>query len=283
MLYLAAGVCTLVAAGAWLWRRARARGRSFLDRLRRFSDDTERALIEQGSARAEALHRSISVSSSSLRDRVKESDRQRAVLKGLITEGLELDKCFRWPAARQIGEERRQFQACTQGLSQRLARVEQEAKELTVMAEIDQLLARLRSVGGGGVVFDGNGGLSTRTGGHGTLDDNTLPARLDLLLNLSDNSSSDGGGTRCVFRNELRRWRDRLVGKEQNAINRLKLGLQSWNLDMVDKALAQLHLLGLPEIVKEFQERREYVSNKRLQLGEDLKVRKEQEWRWWWW
>lgn len=181
------------------------------------------------------------------------------------------------------------------------------------MAEVERLLARLDSGGGG--VLDGDG-LSTGGNGDGALEDQSdsdasdsdvgvrdasgsaaqerrrkRPARLStraaILLSRRSNgdsgsdgssngSSSSNTATRyvpgCVFREELKRWCDRLSEKEQDAVDWLKLGLQRWDLEMVDRALAQLRLLELPEIVSEFQKRREDVRSKRWRLQRELKV-----------
>lgn len=315
---------TFVATAALLAHRSRSRRRTFSREVVQFSAATERALEEerpsgatrQGRHSSSSSFRSLSSSScGSLRDRAKEAERQLAALQELIADGLDLGNRFPWEAARQGGKESRRLRACAQGLSRRGAKVEQAAEELRVMAEVERLLDRLDSSGGG--VLDGDG-LSTGGDGDGALEDQSdsdssggdgsdsdagirgangsaaeqrwrrrkRPARLStraaLLLSRrsnggSDSSDSGDGATSryvpgCVFREELKRWCDRLSEKEQDAVDWLKLGLQRWDLEMVDRALAQLRLLELPEIVKEFRQKREDVRSKRWRLREELKV-----------
>lgn len=139
---------------------------------------------------------------------------------------------------------------------------------------------------------DENGGIKRRRR-RGVAQHNPRPAarlatRASLLLSnrSSGNSDSDSesgaaaaaasstqASSRCVFREELRQWCARLAIREQEAVDRLKLGLQNWDLDVVDRALVQLRLLELPEIVKEFKKKREDVRGKRWRLREDLKVK----------
>lgn len=254
--------------------------------------------------------RSLSSSScGSLGDRVNEAERQLATLQELIADGVDIDRRFPWHAARREGQESRRLRACARDLSRRLAKVEQATEELRVMAEVERLLARLG--GGGGGVLHGDG-LPTGGEGEWALEDQSdsdadesdigargasgsaaqerrrrkRPARLStraaVLLSRRSSGGSDGsdsgdnGGTRyvpgCVFREELEAWCQRLSEKEQEAVDWLKLGLQCWNLEKVDGALAQLRVLELPDNVKDFQKRREDVRSKRWRLEKELKV-----------
>lgn len=313
----ALAVGALVATAACFSHRSRSRRRTFSRKVLQFSAATERALEEerpagaphQGRNNSSSIFRSLSSRScGSLRDRAKEAQRQLATLHELIADGLDIGKHFPWEAAGRGGEESRRLQACVQGLSRRRAKLEQAGEELRVMAEVERLLARLDSGGGG--VLDGDG-LSTGGDGDGAPEGQSdsdasdsdvgvrgvdgsaaeqrrrrkRPARLStraaLLLSRRSNGGSDSGDDAaaaryvpgCVFREELKRWCDRLSEKEQDAVDWLKLGLQRWDLEMVDRALAQLRLLELPEIVKEFQQKREDVRSKRWRLREELKVR----------
>lgn len=314
---LAGGVFAAAATAAWLGRRTLARRRSFSLRLRRLCDAADLALEEerslasarQGSSSSSSTSRlrSLGSSSGSLRDRAAEAERQRAALQELVEEGLELGRRYPWEAAwrRRGGEESRRLESCARELSQRLAKVERAAQELGVMAEVEQLLARL--AGGSGGVRDGS------SSGGGALDDDgsesddsdgdrggsawqrrrnrpqctpqraRLSTRAALLLSRRPSGSSDNGGggggttarrtdSRCVFREELARWCDRLAEREQEAVDWLKLGLETWDLEMADRALAQLRLLELPEIVQEFEKKREDVRGKRWRLQQELKV-----------
>lgn len=314
-----AGGALLATAAWWLGHRSRSRRRSFSHRVLQFSAAAERALEEERSAgrarqgRRSGSVRSLSSSCGSLGDRVKEAERQLTTLQELIVEGLDIGRRFTWEATRRGQKESRRLRACAHGLSRRLAKVEQAAEELEVMAAAERLLARLDSGGGG--VLDGDG-LSTGGDGDGAQEDQSYsdasdsdagvagasgrathkrgrarPARLftwaALLLSRrsnggsnSDDSDDSGDNTTpryapgCVFREELRRCCDRLSGKEQDAVDWLKLGLLRWDLEMVDSALAQLRLLELPEIVEKFQKMRDDVRSKRMRLREELKVGK---------
>ncbi|CAM9187660.1 unnamed protein product [Ectocarpus sp. 13 AM-2016] len=318
---LAAGVFAAVATAAWLGRLTLARRRSFSLRLRRLCDAADLALEEerslasarQGSSSSSSCTsrlRSLGSSSGSLRDRAAEAERQRAALQELVEEGLELGRRYPWETARRRmgGGESRRLESCARELSQRLAKVERAAQELGVMAEVEQLLARL--AGGGGGVRDGG------SSGGGALDDDgsesddsdgdrggsawqrkrhrpqctpqraRLSTRAALLLSRRPSGGSNNGGaggcttarradSRCVFREELARWCDRLAEREQEAVDWLKLGLETWDLEMADRALAQLRLLELPEIVQEFHKKREDVRGKRWRLQQELKAAEE--------
>lgn len=305
----------LLATAKWLDRRSRSRRRAFSRKVLQFSVAVRPALEEERSARAARQGRSssnisvrsLSSCSGSLRDRVKEAERQLAVLHKLTDDGLDIARSFSWEAGRRGGEDSRSLQACAHELSRRLAKVEQAAEELRVMAEVERLLARLDPGGGG--VLDGDG-LSTGEDGDGAREDQSgndagdsdmglsggnggaaqeRPARLStraaLLLSMrssggSDSSdtgdSSDSDSTRyvpgCVFPQELKRWCDELSAREQRAVDWLELGLERWDLELVDRALAQLRWLERPEIVKEFQKKRKDVCRKRWKLQQDLKV-----------
>lgn len=303
---LAGGLFAALATVAWLGRLSLARRRSFSLRLRQLCDAADGALRE-GRSRASArqggsssrLMRSLGSSSGSLRDRAAEAERQRAALEELVEKGLELRRRFPWEA-RRGGEEGRRLESYARELSERLAKVERAAKELGVMVEVEQLLARL--AGGGGGVRDGGsgGGAQDDDGSEG--DDSAgerggaarqrrrnrpqcTPQRARLstraaLLRPSDIGDNGGGGgttarraaSRCVFGEELTRWCDRLAEREQEAVDWLKLGLETWDLEMADRALAQLRLLELPEIVQEFEKKREDVRGKRWRLQQELKV-----------
>ncbi|CAN0332570.1 unnamed protein product, partial [Ectocarpus sp. 13 AM-2016] len=93
--------------------------------------------------------RSLGSGSGSLRDRAEEAERQRAKLKELLAKGLELGRRVPWEAAWQREDESRRLESYTRELSQRLGKVERAAKELNVMAKIEQLLDRLAGDGGG--------------------------------------------------------------------------------------------------------------------------------------
>lgn len=156
------------------------------------------------------------------------------------------------------------------------------------MAEIEQLLDRLASDGGGvrsarDLSAGGNdsGALDDRSeivdGGRGVIPQRArLSSRAASLLSRrsSGRSDTDSGGnnTCCLFREELTRWCDRLAVRGQEAEDWLKLGLKNWDLDMADGAIEQLSLLQRPETVHEFQEKREVVRHNRWELEETLKV-----------
>ncbi|CAM9548136.1 unnamed protein product [Ectocarpus sp. 4 AP-2014] len=316
---LTGGVLAAAATVAWLGRRTLARRRSFLLRLRRLYDAADLALEEErslasarqasSSSSSTSRLRSLGSSSGSLRDRAAEAERQRAALQELVEEGLELGRRYPWEAARQRrgGGESRRLESYARELSQRLAKVERAAKELGVMAEVEQLLARLAG-GGGGVRDGGSGGGALDDDGSESDDSDgdrgaaawqrrrnrpqctpqraRLSTRAALLLSRRPSGSSDNGGaeggtttrradSRCVFREELARWCDRLAEKEQEAVDWLKLGLETWDLEMADRALAQLRLLELSEIVQEFEKKREDVRGKRWRLQQELKATKE--------
>ncbi|CAM9389326.1 unnamed protein product [Ectocarpus sp. 6 AP-2014] len=276
--------------------------------------EEERSLASarQGSSSSSTSRlRSIGRSSGSLRERAAEAERQRAALQELVEEGLELGRRYPWEAARRRkgGEESRRLESCARELSQRLAMVERAAQELGVMAEVEKLLARL--AGGGGGVRDGGSSGGGALDDDGSESDDSdgdrggaawqrkrnrpqctprrarLSTRAALLLSRrpsgsSDNGGGGGGGTtarrtdsRCVFREELTRWCDRLAEREQEAVDWLKLGLETWDLEMADRALAQLRLLELPEIVQEFEKKREDVRGKRWRLQQELKTAEE--------
>lgn len=84
---------------------------------------------------------------------------------------------------------------------------------------------------------------------------------------------------RCVFRAELRNWCATLSAREQEAKNRLNLGLGRWDLKMVDGALAQLRLMELPDLVQAFRGKRNDVRSKLWRLKEELKVKESLKYR----
>ena len=295
----------LLATAAWLVRCSRSRRRSFSHRVLQLSVKTDKALEEERSAEAARQGRSNSITSSvkslsgscgSLRDRIQEAERQLSTLEELIKDGVDIARRFPRAAARRAGEESRRFQACAQGLSRRLVKVEQAAEELRVMAEMEGLIARLDSAGSGGALNGGGGGAQEGEGSSGTAGGETgacggaTPARLStraaVLLSRRPSGGGRGSGDTsdsgednstgyvpgCVFHEELKRWYDSLNGKEQDAVDWLEHGLKRWNLGKVDRALEQLRLLELPDIVEEFQRKRDDVRRKRRFLQEELKV-----------
>ncbi|CAM9471837.1 unnamed protein product [Ectocarpus sp. 8 AP-2014] len=154
------------------------------------------------------------------------------------------------------------------------------------MAEIEQLLDRLASDGGGvrsarDLSAGGNGGgaqgdlSEIDDGGRGVIpqrDRLSSRAASPLSRRSSGRSDSDSGeNTSCVFREELTQWCDRLAVREQEAEDGFKLGLKTWDLDMADRGIEQLRLLQRPETVHEFQEKREIVRHNRWELQEELK------------
>lgn len=313
-----------------LRERARRRSSSFARELADFSAAATQALatstITSGDSRGGGY--------GSLQTRAETAERHLEVLKKCVEQGLDLSRRFPGKVFPRRGEDGRKFQACARDLSRRRAKVERARKELRVMEEVEQLLARLDGSGGNG----GEGDSSSGEGDRGTPEDSDsdssdsddgidgwdrpggadgrrrrrvrtrderqrrrrrpaaaaagaarLETRVSLLLSNPtsrrnsdsvDNESATSGAaagiraySRCVFREELRRWSARLKEREQEAVDRLKMGLKNWDLVAVDRALKHLRLLELPEIVKEFQKKREVVRGKRWRLREELKVR----------
>ncbi|CAN0402889.1 unnamed protein product, partial [Ectocarpus sp. 12 AP-2014] len=297
---LVGGIFAVVAAAVWI-RVIRhctpARRRSFSHKLSRLCAAADLALKEErssvsarqggsSSGGGSGRLRSLGSGSGSLRDRAEEAERQRAKLKELLAKGLELGRRVPWEAAWQKEDESRRLESCTRELSQRLAKVERAAKELNVMAEIEQLLDRLASDGGG---VRSARHLSAGGNGGGALDDRSeiddggrgvIPQRARLSSRAasppsrrssgrSDSDSSENAS--CVFREELTQWCDRLAVREQEAEDWFKLGVKTWNLEMADRGMEQLGLLQRPETVHEFQEKREIVRHNRWELEEGLK------------
>ncbi|CAM9152701.1 unnamed protein product [Scytosiphon promiscuus] len=323
---LAGGTVAVAAAAAGLVLLKRARRRSFERGLARFSAAIERVLGDDqpstmtggrrgsgSSGSSGSILRGLGPSSGSLRTRVEEAERQVAVLETLIAEGLELGRRFPAEATCRQGQSGRRFQAAALSLSRRLARVERARKELVVMDETEQLLARLDSCSSTAAApaaasaagRDSGGVLSERDAsagedGHGMLEDGDSEGDSDSDSSEGDEGRHGSGETarrrrrrgarrrpravarlatraslllsnRCVFWEELRRWRGRLAEIEQEAVDQLRKGLEKWDLVAIDRALLQLRLLGLPKIVEEFQGKREDVRGKRWRLREELK------------
>lgn len=211
----------------------------------------------------------------SLSHREGEAERRLAELRKLIADALEADKGCPWEAR---GNSSRRLRECHKGLSERIVRVKRAAEELAVMREVQRLLGAIDNTNGGGgcqggdeLTSDGDLGLGTR-----------LYTRVNALL-AKRPSGGDGrsSATRCVYRAELRGMYDALAVKEHEAVDRLRNGLQRWDLDAVDMALAQLRLLELPDLVEYFQGKREYVRSKRWRLRDELKVsRPRMAWVW---
>ncbi|CBJ31606.1 hypothetical protein Esi_0268_0014 [Ectocarpus siliculosus] len=297
---LAGGVFAVVAAAAWV-RVIRhctpARRRSFSRKLSRLCAAADLALKEErspvsapqggsSSGGGSGRLRSLGSDSGSLRDRAEEAERQQAKLKELLAKGFELGRRVPWEAAWRREDVSRRLESYARELSQRLAKVERAAKELNVMAEIEQLLDRLASDGGGvrsarDLSAGGNGGeaLDDRSeindGGRGVIPHRArLSSRAASPLSRRSSGRSDshsGENTGCVFREELTQWCDRLAVREKEAEDWFKLGLKIWDLNMADRGIEQLRLLQRPETVHEFQEKREIVRHNRWEVEEELK------------
>ncbi|CAM9774610.1 unnamed protein product [Ectocarpus sp. 4 AP-2014] len=292
---LAGVVFAVVVAAAWV-RVIRhctpARRRSFSRKLSRLCAAADLALKEErspvsarqggsSSGGGSGRLRSLGSGSGSLRDRAEEAERQRAKLKELLAKGLELGRHAPWEAAWRRENESRRLESDARELSQRLAKVGRAAKELNVMAEIEQLLDRLASDGGGvrsarHLSAGGNGGraLDDRSEiddeGRGVIPQRTrLSSRAASPLSRRSSGRSDSDSvvkTSCVFREELTQWCDRLALREQEAEDWFKLGHKTWELDMADRGIEQLRLLQRPETVQEFQEKREIVRHNRWEF-----------------
>ncbi|CAM9985665.1 unnamed protein product [Ectocarpus fasciculatus] len=287
-------VFAVVAAAEWV-RAIKARRRSFLLEFSQLCAVADLALEEErspvsarqrSSSSSSGRLGSLGSSSGNLRDRAEEAEWQRAKLEELVATSLQLGKHETWEAVWRRGDESRRLESYARKLSQRLAKMERAAKELNVMAEIEQLLERLVS-GGAGV--RGARDMSAGGSGSGALYDRSeiddgdrgvipqrdrLSTRAASLLSRRSSGRSDsdsGGNTTCLFREELTRWFDRLTVREQEADDWLKLGLKTWDLDVTDKAIEQLRLLQRPETVHEFQEKRDIVRHNRWEIQETLK------------
>lgn len=271
----------------WLARRSRARRRAFALALGRLERDFQ--LIASDPARDPVLLEG------SLREREQQAARRLVVLERLTARGLDAARRCPWEAR---GESSRRLGACSRGLSERTAGVERAAEELRVMGEVERLLGVLDGGGGGGSDSDSEG-LSSDDDGLGLGDNGDIDggvgssavrprgvvrsgqmqsARLltranALLGKRFDDGNGRANNTRCVFRAELKGSCAALAAREQQAADRLKLGLQRWDLNMVDRALAHLRLLELPDLVREFQGKREDVRGKLWRLREELRVR----------
>lgn len=136
--------------------------------------------------------------------------------------------------------------------------------------------------GGAGVTPAVGGKVSRRRRGHwgGSspgVDGGLSPRLFTRVKALAERS--DGGAanqaTRCVFRPELKEWSAKLASREREAVDRLKFGLQKWDLPKVDEALAQLRLLELTELAGKFEDKKEDTRSKVWRLKEELKVSRE--------
>lgn len=284
----------LIAGGALVVIRFVVRARHSHREFARELDRLEGSCSE-GSSRDPA--RDEATAQGTLYQREQEAKRRVSELKNLVTDVAKANKRCPWEPR---GESHKRLIACSNKLSKALARVEHALEELKTMNEIEGVVDDIDSVSG-----RGNGpnreGLplddDTGIGGYETMDNESGPeggsgegnsaqrrvclqkrsssvrlaTRVKALLSTS---SEDASG--CVFKQELKQWCNTLATREKATKDRLKHALGEWNLAMVDVALEQLWLLGLPELAKEFREKREDIRSKQWLLRMELKVMEEE-------
>ena len=282
-LTLSVGVAAVTLAAAWLARRAYARRGAFASELNLLEADSQTSCVD--------LALDSRMAEGTLEGREREAERRVSALKELITRVAKANKRCPWEAR---GKSSRRLAACSKSLSEGLIKAERAAEELSVMSKIERLLHELNNLREGGVYDeeepslcseDGEGvgaeetGASLGDGHRAHSQGRPLSARLSTRANALLTTRSAGvngraaGAVRCVFRAELKRLCDELAAREQQAVDRLKRGLQRWDLDIVDTAISHLRLLELPDLVKGFRERREDVRGKLWGLREELRVR----------
>ena len=218
------------------------------------------------------------------RDRKVKVEAELVHVRGVMADYLGPDKrCPRELRGEDLAEK----------LSQRLARLQRAADELQVMLEVKRVIDALDAAeifregqaGGGRFSRADDRGLEVRRGegDGGDVDDgdgdNDGIVQADRLATRAKSArytpAIDGIArrSRCVFSDELDACCEELDKQEHFATDALKEGLQLWDLEKVDTAMAKLKLLELPDLVSKFQTARRAVWIKIERLRNELNVR----------